>query len=91
MLGRQAVVLAEQVERLKQMLACSVPSPNEYSTMFIRGELLCLNDLCLESFEILVIYAEPYLEGWVGHASLPFEEGDDLFEDFVKCHGVLLA
>jgi hypothetical protein len=44
---------------------CSVPSPHEYSAIFIRGELLCFNDLRLEGFEILVVEAEPYLEGWI--------------------------
>jgi len=41
----------------------SVPSPYEHSAIFIRGELLCFDDLCLEGFEIFVIQAEPYLEG----------------------------
>jgi hypothetical protein len=64
----------------------SVPSPHEHSAIFIRGELLCLDDLRLEGFEILIIQAEPYLEGWVGNSSLPFQERDDLIENFVKCH-----
>src|SRR5215510_11400884 len=42
---------------------CSASSPHEYSAIFIPGELLCLDDLCLESFEIFVIQAKPYLEG----------------------------
>jgi hypothetical protein len=33
----------------------SVPSPHEHSAIFVRGELLCFDDLCLEGFEILVI------------------------------------
>src|SRR6266446_5184943 len=33
----------------------SVPSPHEDSAIFIRGELLCLDDLRLEGFEILVV------------------------------------
>jgi hypothetical protein len=33
----------------------SVPSPHEHSAIFICGELLCLNDLCLEGFEIFII------------------------------------
>ena len=70
---------------------CSVPNPHEHSAIFIRGELLCLDDLCLEGFEILVIEAEPYLEGRIRYSSLAFQEGDDLFEDFIKRHGVLLA
>jgi hypothetical protein len=41
----------------------SVPSPHEYSAIFIRGELLCLDDLRFEGFEILVIQTKPYLEG----------------------------
>src|SRR5215467_3058215 len=32
----------------------SVPSPHEYSAIFIHGELLCFDDLCLQGFEILV-------------------------------------
>jgi len=50
----------------------SGPSPHEYSAIFIRRELLCLDDLRLECFEILIIQAEPYLEGWVGNSPLPF-------------------
>src|SRR2546427_7822521 len=65
---------------------CSVPNPNEHSAIFISSELLCLNNLCFEGFEILVIQAKPYLEGWIRHTSLPFQEGDDLFEDVVECH-----
>jgi hypothetical protein len=34
---------------------CSVPSPHEHSAIFIRGELLRLNNLRLECFEILVV------------------------------------
>jgi hypothetical protein len=34
---------------------CSVPSPHEHSAIFIRGELLCLDDLRFEGFEILVV------------------------------------
>src|SRR4029450_9847245 len=64
---------------------------SEDSAIFIRCELLCLDDLCLEGFEILVVEAEPYLEGWVGNSPLPFQEGDDLIENVVKCHDLLPA
>src|SRR5205823_3263308 len=59
----------------------SVPSPHEYSAIFISGELLCLNDLCLQGFEVLVVEAKPYLEGRIRHPSLAFQEGDNLVED----------
>ena len=58
--------------------------------MFIHGELLCLDDLRLEGFEILVIQAEPYLEGRVGNSSLPFQESDDLIENFIETLDFLL-
>ena len=48
--------------------------------------LMHVDEFFLEGFEILVIQAEPYLEGSIGHTSLPFQEGDDLFENVVKCH-----
>jgi hypothetical protein len=64
----------------------SVPRPHEDSGIFISCELLCLNDLCFECFKILVIQAEPYLEGWIRYSSLSFQEGDNLCEDVVECH-----
>jgi hypothetical protein len=70
---------------------CSGPSPHEYSAIFIRGELLCLDDLCLEGFEIFVIQTKAYLEGWVGNSPLSLQEGNDLIKKFVKGHDVLSA
>ena len=64
----------------------SVPSPHEDSAIFICGKLLCLDDLCLEGFEILVIEAKPYLEGRIRHASLAFQEVDDLGENLIEGH-----
>src|SRR5678815_4593151 len=45
------------LSRLRDEGRCfrSFPSPHQYSAIFIRGELLCLNNLRLEGFEILVI------------------------------------
>src|SRR6516165_8756607 len=65
---------------------CSAASPHEHSAIFIRGEVLCFDDLCLEGFEILVIQAKPYLEGGIRHSSLPLEERHDLCENVVKGH-----
>jgi hypothetical protein len=36
---------------------------SEDSAIFIRGELLCFDDPCLEGLGRIVIQAEPYLEG----------------------------
>src|SRR5262249_1199722 len=65
----------------------SIPRPHEDSAIFICGELLCLDDLRLDGFEILVVEAEPYLEGRIRHTSLAFEERNDLIENVVKGHG----
>jgi hypothetical protein len=64
---------------------------SEDSAIFIRCELLCLDGFCLEGLGRIVIQAEPYLQGAIRHPSLPFQEGDDLFENFIKRHGVLLT
>ena len=62
-----------------------IPSPHETSPSSSRTGMH-VEDFRLEGFEILVIQAEPYLEGWIRHTSLPFQEGDDLVENVVKCH-----
>src|SRR5215510_9908116 len=45
------------LSRLRDEGRCfrNIPSPDEYSAIFTRGESLCLDDLRLEGFEILVV------------------------------------
>src|SRR4030095_15527425 len=64
--------------------------PHETSTLVI-SHWVHVEEFCFEGFEILVIQAEPYLKGWVGNSPLAFEESDDLVEDFIEYHGLLLA
>jgi hypothetical protein len=59
---------------------------SEDPAIFIRGELLCLDDLCLEGLGIIVIQAESYLEGTIRSPSLAFEEVDDLGKNFIEGH-----
>ena len=40
----------------------------------------------LEDIQVRVIQIEAYLQGALGHPSLAFQKGNNLFEDFVKCH-----
>src|SRR2546425_3751043 len=63
-----------------------IPCPHETSPLVV-AHWMHVEKFGFEGFEILVIQAEPYLESWIRHTSLPFQEGDDLFEDVVECHG----
>jgi hypothetical protein len=67
------------------LYTCSIASPHESST-FIISYRVHVEEFCLEGFEILVIQAEPYLEGGIRDPSLTFQESDNLIENFVKCH-----
>src|SRR5262249_54535152 len=66
--------------------AFSCASPHETST-FIISHRVHVEEFCFEGFEIIVIEAEPYFEGWIRHPSLAFEEVDDLGENLIEGHG----
>jgi hypothetical protein len=42
--------------------------------------------LVLQIVEVVVIEVEASFQRTIGYPSLAFEEGDDLFENVVKCH-----
>jgi len=65
--------------------ACRVTSPDEPPPVIISHRVH-VEEFGFEGFEILVIQAEPYLEGGIRYSSLSFQEGDNLFEDVVECH-----
>ena len=46
-----------------------------------------VEEFFLQDFEILVIQAEPSLEGTIGHTSLVFEEVNDLGKNVIEGHG----
>jgi hypothetical protein len=50
-----------------------------------------VKEFILQIVEVVVIKVEASFQRTIRHTSLAFQEGEDLFEDFVKCHGVLLA
>ncbi len=77
--------MTEEVEQVWPMVPSTFPVHTRPLPLRRRAWLR-VEQFLLESFEILVIQAEPYFEGWIRHTSLPFQEGDDLVEDVVECH-----
>src|SRR5262249_49734986 len=67
------------------MCTFGVASPDEPSPVIISHRVY-VEEFGFEGFEILVIEAEPYLEGRIRHTSLAFEERNNLFQDVVKRH-----
>ena len=55
----------------KCLSACLVTNPDEPPPVII-SHWMHVEEFCFEGFEILVIEAKPYLEGWVGNSPLPF-------------------
>jgi len=68
------------------LYACRIARPEE-SPPVIISHWMHVEQFGFECFKILVLQAEPYLEGGIRHTSLPFQEGDNLCEDVVECHG----
>jgi hypothetical protein len=50
-----------------------------------------VKEFILQVIEVVVIEVKASLESTIRHTSLAFEEGDDLVEDVIECHGVLLT
>src|SRR4029450_3909994 len=63
-----------------------IADPDQNSAILVRPDTLGINQFFLEHIEVLVIQIEAHLQCSIGHPSLAFEEGDDLFEDVVKRH-----
>src|SRR5919204_5138501 len=71
--------------------ACSVASPDQYSTVFIGSKALSLGKFKLQILQRLIIKLKLPLEGAIGQTSSTLEHLDGLFENFVKRHGMLPA
>ena len=63
-------------------------SPNE-SSAFVIDNWVNIEDFFLQVVEVGVIKVETSCQRTIGDPSLAFEEGDNLFENFIKRHGVL--
>jgi hypothetical protein len=74
--------------RLRGCFSCpiDVTSPDQNSPILVSGYALGVNQFFFEDIQILIIQLETHLERSIGHTSLAFQKGNDLFEDFVKRH-----
>src|SRR5215510_15744894 len=43
-------------------------------------------NFCLQVLHILVVQSKTSFQGWIRDPSLAFQEGEDLFENFIKRH-----
>src|SRR5262249_23025623 len=68
------------------LCACSVASPHQTSTTLIDHRVR-EEDFAFQVFQVSIVEVKSSLEGAIGHASLTFQEGNDLVEDVVECHG----
>ena len=67
------------------LCACSVASPHETSAVLIDHRVR-KEDFAFQVFQVGIIEVKAPLQGAIGHASLAFQEGDNLVEDSVECH-----
>jgi hypothetical protein len=65
--------------------ACRVASPDETSPLVV-SYWMHVEEFLFEDIQVLVIQIEAHLQGAIGHASLAFEEVDDLGKNFIEGH-----
>src|SRR4030095_5121007 len=91
MLDRGWVLNQRRWDRLGRRSRCvdgpfDIPYPHETSTLVVL-HWMHVEEFILQVVEIVVIKVKASLEGTVGYTSLPFQEGDDLVENFIEGHG----
>jgi len=63
-----------------------IACPHETSTLVV-SHWMHVEQFFLQDIQVRVIQIEAYLQRSIGHPSLAFQKGYDLFQDVVKRHG----
>src|SRR2546430_17526947 len=61
--------------------------PDQHAAVFIYRQALAVDQLILERFEVCLVELELQLEGAIGQAAAPLEQGDGLIQYLLKGHG----